>query len=58
VQLRDHGIAKNRRGSQGDHRPMQDPAGFSIADIIRIVGARSRCRRATASRGIVSAWTV
>ena len=37
VQLRDHGIIESRRGAQGGHRFLRDPAAVSVADIIRIV---------------------
>ncbi|HTI83631.1 MAG TPA: Rrf2 family transcriptional regulator [Acetobacteraceae bacterium] len=37
VQLRDHGIIESRRGAQGGHRFLRDPATISVADIIRIL---------------------
>ena len=37
VQLRDQGIIESRRGAQGGHRLLHEPAAISIADIIRIV---------------------
>ena len=37
VQLRDHGIIESRRGAQGGHRFLKDPATVSVADIIRIL---------------------
>lgn len=37
VQLRDHGIIESRRGAQGGHRFLRDPATVSVADIIRIL---------------------
>jgi Rrf2 family protein len=37
VQLRDGGIVESRRGAQGGHRLMRDPAGISVADIIRLI---------------------
>jgi Rrf2 family protein len=37
VQLRDHGIIESRRGVQGGHRFLRDPAKTSVADIIRIL---------------------
>ena len=37
VQLRDHGIIESRRGAQGGHRLLRDPATVSVADIIRIL---------------------
>jgi Rrf2 family protein len=37
VQLRDHGIVESRRGAQGGHRFLRDPAAVSVADIIRIL---------------------
>jgi Rrf2 family protein len=37
VQLRDNGIIESRRGAQGGHRFLRNPATVSVADIIRIV---------------------
>jgi Rrf2 family protein len=37
VQLRDHDIVASRRGAQGGHRLVRDPALVSVADVIRIV---------------------
>jgi Rrf2 family protein len=37
VQLRDHGIIESRRGAQGGHRMLGDPAAVSVADIIRVL---------------------
>jgi Rrf2 family protein len=37
VQLRDHGIIESRRGAQGGHRLLRDPATVSVADIIRVL---------------------
>jgi Rrf2 family protein len=37
VQLRDHGIIESRRGSQGGHRLLRDPASISVADVIRVL---------------------
>lgn len=37
VNLRDHGLVDSRRGSQGGHRLARDPAGISIAEIIRVM---------------------
>jgi Rrf2 family protein len=37
VQLRDQGIIESRRGAQGGHRFLRDPAEVSVADIIRIL---------------------
>jgi Rrf2 family protein len=37
VQLRDNGIIESRRGAQGGHRFLRDPATVSVADIIRIL---------------------
>ena len=37
VQLRDHGIIESRRGAQGGHRMLRDPAAVSVADIIRVL---------------------
>src|SRR5215469_12108656 len=37
VQLRDHGIIESRRGAQGGHRLLRDPATVSVADIIRFL---------------------
>ena len=37
VQLRDHGIIESRRGAQGGHRMLRDPATVSVADVIRVL---------------------
>jgi Rrf2 family protein len=37
VQLRDHGIIESRRGAQGGHRLLRDPATVSVADVIRVL---------------------
>jgi Rrf2 family protein len=37
VELRGHGIVESRRGAQGGHRLLRNPADISIADIIRIM---------------------
>jgi Rrf2 family protein len=37
VQLRDHGIIESRRGAQGGHRLLRDPASVSVADVIRVL---------------------
>jgi Rrf2 family protein len=37
VELRGHGLAESRRGAQGGHRLLRNPADISIADIIRIL---------------------
>lgn len=37
VELRGHGFIESRRGAQGGHRLLRDPADISVADIIRIV---------------------
>ena len=37
VQLRDHGIIESRRGAQGGHRLLRDPAEVSVADVIRVL---------------------
>lgn len=37
VQLRDHGIIESRRGAQGGHRMLRDPASVSVADVIRVL---------------------
>ncbi len=37
VQLRDHNIVESRRGAQGGHRLVRDPAAISVADVIRVV---------------------
>jgi Rrf2 family protein len=37
VELRGHGFVESRRGAQGGHRLVHNPADISVADIIRVV---------------------
>ncbi len=53
TQLRDQGLVESRRGPAGGHRLVADPAGTTVADVIRSIDgplAMTPCASATAFR--------